>query len=57
MAALIASLIPASASWHPAALLTGLFFGLLNGVLIAFVNLPPFIVTLGSLTAVAGLAG
>src|SRR6478736_4343812 len=40
----------------PAALLTGLFFGFLNGALIAFVGLPPFIVTLGSLTAVRGLA-
>ena len=40
----------------PAALITGLFFGLLNGALIAFVGLPPFIVTLGSLTAVRGLA-
>jgi ribose transport system permease protein len=57
MAGLIASLIP---GWGllgiPAALLTGLFFGLLNGVLIAFAGLPPFIVTLGSLTAVRGLA-
>src|ERR671921_1072222 len=57
MTALIASLIP---DWGllgiPAALLTGLFFGLLNGVLIAFLGLPPFIVTLGSLTAVRGLA-
>ena len=57
MAALIASLIP---GWGllgiPAALLTGLFFGLVNGALIAFLGLPPFIVTLGSLTAVRGLA-
>ena len=57
MAALIASLIP---GWGmlgvPAALLTGLFFGLINGSLIAFGRLPPFIVTLGSLTAVRGLA-
>ena len=57
MAALIASLIP---GWGllgvPAALLTGLFFGLLNGSLVAFAGLPPFIVTLGSLTAVRGLA-
>jgi ribose transport system permease protein len=57
MAGLIASLIP---GWGllgvPAALVTGLFFGLLNGALIAFVGLPPFIVTLGSLTAVRGLA-
>ncbi len=57
MAALIFSLIP---GWGllgvPAALITGLFFGLLNGVLIAYGKLPPFIVTLGSLTAVRGLA-
>ncbi len=57
MAALIASLIP---DWGllgvPAALFTGLFFGLLNGSLIAFGKLPPFIVTLGSLTAVRGIA-
>jgi len=57
MAALIASLIP---DWGwlgvPAALLTGLVFGLLNGSLIAFGKLPPFIVTLGSLTAVRGVA-
>ncbi len=39
-----------------AALLTGLVIGLGNGVLIAFLRLPPFIVTLGSLTAVRGLA-
>ena len=31
-------------------------FGLLNGALIAFFRLPPFIVTLGSLTAVRGIA-
>ncbi|MBW4539424.1 MAG: ribose ABC transporter permease [Myxacorys chilensis ATA2-1-KO14] len=39
-----------------AALLTGLLLGLLNGVLIAFVDLPPFIVTLGALTALRGVA-
>nr|WP_294518521.1 ribose ABC transporter permease [uncultured Rhodopila sp.] len=39
-----------------AALLTGLVIGLGNGALIAFLRLPPFIVTLGSLTAVRGLA-
>jgi ribose transport system permease protein len=37
-------------------LLAGLIIGLGNGVLIAFLRLPPFIVTLGSLTAVRGLA-
>jgi ribose transport system permease protein len=39
-----------------AGLLTGLVIGLGNGVLIAFLRLPPFIVTLGSLTAVRGIA-
>ena len=57
MSALIFSLVP---GWGmlgvPAALLTGLLFGLVNGSLIAFGKLPPFIVTLGSLTAVRGLA-
>jgi ribose transport system permease protein len=57
MAALLASLID---GWGwlglPAALLTGLGFGLVNGGLIAFAKLPPFIVTLGSLTAVRGIA-
>lgn len=38
------------------ALLAGLLFGLGNGSLIAFMRLPPFIVTLGSLTAVRGIA-
>lgn len=40
----------------PAALLMGLAIGMGNGALIAFVRLPPFIVTLGSLTAVRGFA-
>ena len=57
MMALIASLIP---GWGMlgilAGLVTGLVFGLANGSLIAFASLPPFIVTLGSLTAVRGLA-
>jgi ribose transport system permease protein len=57
MVALLGSLIP---EWGmlgvPAALLMGLALGLANGALIAFGRLPPFIVTLGSLTAVRGLA-
>ncbi|MDJ1159162.1 ribose ABC transporter permease [Chelatococcus sp. SYSU_G07232] len=57
MVAVIASKIP---DWGmlgiPAALAMGLALGLVNGALIAFVRLPPFIVTLGSLTAVRGLA-
>jgi len=40
----------------PVGLACGLLFGLINGVLVAFVKLPPFIVTLGSLTAVRGIA-
>ena len=57
MAALLASFVP---DWGwlgvPASLATGLAFGVINGVLIAFGKLPPFIVTLGSLTAVRGVA-
>ena len=57
MAALIASLSPEwGAMAIPAGLATGLAFGLVNGCLIAFLRLPPFIVTLGSLTAVRGIA-
>ncbi|MBE9229436.1 ribose ABC transporter permease [Phormidium sp. LEGE 05292] len=53
----LVSLIPAL-SWAaiPAALLTGLLIGLINGSLIAFLDLPPFIVTLGGLTALRGVA-
>src|SRR6185369_2112314 len=40
----------------PAGLLTGLVWGAVNGVLIAGLRLPPFIVTLGTLTAVRGFA-
>ena len=43
-------------SEFPAALAMGTVIGLANGALIAFLRLPPFIVTLGSLTAVRGLA-
>ena len=39
-----------------AGLAMGLACGLANGMLIAYMKLPPFIVTLGSLTAVRGLA-
>lgn len=57
MGAVMGSLMP---GWGligiPIALLVGLGFGLVNGVLIAFVKLPPFIVTLGALTAVRGVA-
>jgi ribose transport system permease protein len=37
-------------------LVTGAVFGVLNGAMIAGIGLPPFIVTLGSLTAVRGIA-
>jgi ribose transport system permease protein len=40
----------------PAAMLMGLVIGMGNGALIAYLRLPPFIVTLGSLTAVRGFA-
>ncbi|AWM86361.1 ribose ABC transporter permease [Microvirga sp. 17 mud 1-3] len=57
MVAIIGSKVP---DWGmlgiPAALLVGLVLGAINGALIAFMRLPPFIVTLGSLTAVRGLA-
>ncbi|MCW5706877.1 ribose ABC transporter permease [Shinella sp.] len=57
MIAIIGSLVP-EMGWIgvPLGLGFGLLLGLANGVLIAFVRLPPFIVTLGSLTAVRGLA-
>ncbi len=57
MVALIASKIP---GWGmlgvPAGLATGLGFGMINGGLVAGFKLPPFIVTLGTLTAVRGFA-
>ena len=57
MVAVIASKIP---EWGligvPAAILMGLALGLLDGALVAAFKLPPFIVTLGSLTAVRGFA-
>ncbi|MGY2934158.1 ribose transport system permease protein [Bradyrhizobium sp. GM6.1] len=57
MAGLIISKFPdLGALWLPAAVLTGTVFGILNGGLIALLRLPPFIVTLGSLTAVRGAA-
>ncbi|MDF5710724.1 MAG: ribose ABC transporter permease [Nostoc sp. S4] len=55
--ALLVSLIPAI-GWMavPAGLVAGLLLGLLNGALITFLDVPPFIVTLGSLTALRGVA-
>jgi len=57
MAALIVSLDPNLMYLAiPAALAVGAGFGVLNGALIAGVRLPPFIVTLGALTAIRGVA-
>ena len=57
MAGLITSTVPEfQLLWLPAAVFTGLVIGVFNGALIALLRLPPFIVTLGSLTAVRGLA-
>jgi len=57
MIAMLASLIP---GWGmigvAAALVVGALLGLINGALIAFMRLPPFIVTLGTMTSVRGLA-
>ncbi len=57
MVAVIVSKIP---GWGllgiPAGLITGLICGAINGGLIAGLRLPPFIVTLGTLTAVRGFA-
>jgi ribose transport system permease protein len=53
----LTSLIP-GVGWLavPVALLAGLGLGLINGALIAFLDLPSFIVTLGALTALRGAA-
>lgn len=57
MLGLIVSLVPNySFLGFGVCLITGLALGLANGALIAILRLPPFIVTLGSLTAVRGLA-
>jgi ribose transport system permease protein len=55
--AVAVSLIPAL-SWAavPAALLAGLVVGVLTGMMVAYVGLPPFIVTLGTYTAIRGAA-
>jgi len=57
MLALLASKATPSATLAVAAGLGGgLLFGAINGGLIAAIGLPPFIVTLGALTAVRGIA-
>ena len=55
--ALVGSLNPALADLAvPIALLAGLGMGIFNGLLVAFAGLPPFIVTLGTYTALRGAA-
>lgn len=60
LAAMVAVIVSKVPEWGllgiPAGLATGLACGALNGALIAGFKLPPFIVTLGSLTAVRGFA-
>ena len=53
---LVANSVNYSIVTIPIGLLVGAGFGMINGSLIAALRLPPFIVTLGSLTAVRGLA-
>jgi ribose transport system permease protein len=55
--AMVVSLMP-ELGWAavPIALLIGLVLGAINGVLVAYAGLPPFIVTLGSMTTLRGLA-
>ncbi|HEY0212041.1 MAG TPA: ribose ABC transporter permease [Paenirhodobacter sp.] len=57
MMGVIVSLMP-EIGWLgiPAAMAVGLACGLFNGLLISALKLPPFIVTLGTLTAVRGVA-
>lgn len=55
--AVLVSLLPALGLLAvPAALVTGLLLGLVNGAIITYMDVPPFIVTLGSLTALRGAA-
>ena len=54
---LVSSLNPALADLAvPIALLSGLGMGVFNGLLVAYAGLPPFIVTLGTYTALRGAA-
>ncbi|MCI2070099.1 MAG: ribose ABC transporter permease, partial [Serratia liquefaciens] len=55
--AMAVSLMPGMAGMSiPLALLAGLGMGLFNGFLVAYAGLPPFIVTLGTYTALRGAA-
>ena len=55
--AVVVSLVP-GLGWAavPLALLAGLLVGVLTGMTVAYVGLPPFIVTLGTYTAIRGAA-
>ncbi len=55
--AVVVSLIPAL-GWAavPAALFAGLVVGVLTGAAVAYIGLPPFIVTLGTYAAIRGAA-
>ena len=55
--AVVVSLIPGlSVLAVPAALCAGLLVGVLTGATVAYIGLPPFVVTLGTYTAIRGLA-
>ncbi|AHG21385.1 ribose ABC transporter permease [Chania multitudinisentens RB-25] len=55
--AMAVSLMPGLAGLSiPLALLAGLGMGVFNGILVAYAGLPPFIVTLGTYTALRGAA-
>ena len=57
VAAMVVSLMPELSMLSvPAALMLGLVLGTINGALVAFAGLPPFIVTLGTYTALRGAA-
>ena len=56
VAAVSISLTPLAWAAIPVALLVGIAVGAANGALVAFVRLPPFIVTLGAFTAARGVA-
>jgi ribose transport system permease protein len=54
---MLVSLSPVVAAWSiPVFLLAGAALGLTNGLLVAFVGLNPFVVTLGTMTALRGAA-
>ena len=58
VAAWLALRLPAEQIWIAilAAIAVGIFAGLINGIVVAYLNVPPFVATLGMLTAASGLA-